>query len=88
MTAAHVLQAASAYLIQKGNTMTMKLKIGQPMKLDAEYRVVKAQLRNGEVLHDTLFQGCNRPVGDGWSAVAPDNRACYMTCKPKLTLRS
>jgi hypothetical protein len=84
---AQVLQAASAYLIQKERIMTMKLKIGQSMRLDVEYRLVKAQLRNTEVQHNTVCQGCHRPVGDGWLAIAPDNRVYHMTCKPKLAPR-
>jgi hypothetical protein len=83
----HILQAAEAYLVNKARMMQMKLRVAESMSLDVEYRLVKAQLRSAEVQHNTVCQGCNRPLGDGWLAVAPDSRVYHMTCKPKLAPR-
>jgi hypothetical protein len=83
----HILAAAEAYLVTKERMMKMKVSVAQSMELDVDYRLVKAQLRNAEVQHHTVCQGCNRPLGAGWLAVAPDNRVYHMTCKPKLAPR-
>jgi hypothetical protein len=83
----HILAAAESYLVSKARVMQMKVNVAESMDLDVEYRLVKAQLRNAEVHHNTICQGCRRPLGDGWLAVAPDNRVYHMTCKPKLAPR-
>jgi hypothetical protein len=83
----HILIAAQSYLVNKARIMQMKLSVGKSMALDVDYRLVKAQLRNGEVQHSTVCHGCNRPLGSGWLAVSPDNRLYHMTCRPKLAPR-
>lgn len=83
----NILQTASAILIEKERIAHMKLDIAQSMKLDVDYRLVKAHLRNVEIQHNTVCQGCHRPVGNGWVAVAPDSRVYHITCKPKLAPR-
>jgi hypothetical protein len=83
----HILTAAQSYLVSKERIMRMKLSVGESMALDVDYRLVKAQLRSGEVQHSTVCHGCNRPLGAGWLAVSPDNRLYHMTCKPKLAPR-
>ncbi|OHT14790.1 hypothetical protein TRFO_03086 [Tritrichomonas foetus] len=82
-----IIQTASTYLIQKERFMTLKNDIAISMKKEADYKLIQARLRNVEIQHQTVCQACQRPVGNGWVAVAPDNRVYHITCKPKLAPR-
>lgn len=82
-----LLKIADNYLIQKERVMKTKLNIAKSMKKDVDYRLTKAQIRSVGIQHTTVCQNCQRPVGDGWVAIAPDSRVYHITCKPKLPPR-
>ena len=86
-TVDNIIQTASTYLIQKERFMMLKNDIAISMKKEADYKLIQARLRNVEIQHQTVCQACQRPVGNGWVAVAPDSRVYHITCKPKLPPR-
>lgn len=79
-----LITTASNLLIQKERLLHMQLDVANSMKVDADYRSVKAELRNVEIQHNTECQACNRPVGNGWLAVSPENGIYHITCKPQI----
>lgn len=83
----NIIQVASNFLIQKERFLQLKNHIAISMKKEADYKLVQARLRNVEIQHQTVCNACHRPVGNGWVAVAPDNRVYHISCKPKLPPR-
>ncbi|KAK8891673.1 hypothetical protein M9Y10_028893 [Tritrichomonas musculus] len=83
----NIIQVASNFLIQKERFLELKNHIAKSMKKEADYKLVQARLRNVEIQHQTVCNACHRPVGNGWVAVAPDNRVYHISCKPKLPPR-
>ena len=80
----NLLRTTENILIEKQRIAQLRVDIAKSMKIDVDYRSVRAQVRNAEVQHNTICQSCNRPVGNGWLAIAPDNRVYHITCKPDL----
>jgi len=80
-----LMQATESVLIQKEKLLKAKFDIIQTLEVDSKYRLVKAHKRNCEIQHNTVCAHCQRPVGNGWLAIAPDNKVYHISCKPRLS---
>jgi hypothetical protein len=84
-SASHILESAVALLIEKERLLRLESGVVQSMNLDVDYRLVSVEKKSVRIQSGTLCEAGGRPVGNGWVALAPDDRVYHITCKPRLS---